>query len=181
MTYTETPTDYALIPGFLLEGLEVGTLDLTGLVLWVVLRFHAPDQKPGTFSPPPVALTNRKLARMTRLSRRHVINVLNDLEAGGWVHRLTQEEKDAAGLQRSRWLQLTRPDGVNSSAVQSVSEGGEVQSDAVKSTSGAASSKDPEDMNSGAVQPISPQTKRLTAADRYIPGVQSDREVERYG
>jgi hypothetical protein len=36
-------------------------------------------------------------------------------------------------------------------------------------------------MNSGAVQPISPQTKRLTAADRYIPGVQSDREVERYG
>ncbi len=155
MTHVETPTASALIPGLLLHGLEAGTLDLTGWVLWAVLRFYAPDQQPGTFSPPPVAVTNRELARLTRLSRRHVINVLNALEAGGWLHRLTQEEQAAAGLRGPRWLQLTRPGPVKSTAG--------LKATTVQSSSG-------EGVQSDAVQPTSTpgDVRVLTDADRYL-------------
>lgn len=159
VTHSETPTESALIPRFLLAGLEAGTLDLTGWVLWAVLRFYAPDQKPGTFSPPPVAVTNRELAHMTRLSRRHVINVLNALEAGGWLHRLTQEEKAAAGLRGPRWLRLTRPGPVKSTAG--------LEATTVQSSSGASNAQG---VQSDAVQPTSiPGGVRvLTDADRYL-------------
>jgi hypothetical protein len=166
-----TPAAQAPLPRFLFAGLENRTLDLTGFVLWTVIRFHAPDQEPGTFSPPPVALTNRELARMTHLSRRHVINVLNALEAAGWLHRLTREEQEAQGLNGPRWLQLTRP-----AAMKTVSG---VNVGTVQAASGQA---DTEGVQSGAVPSSSSadDVRVLTDADRYSPPKRRG-AVERYG
>jgi hypothetical protein len=118
---THHPLAYALLPRFVYVALSQGQIDPTAFTVWATIRLYVRDEERGEFSPAPIDLTNREIAEATGLTIRQTVNVINDLEEVGLLHRLTKEEKAAENLSGSRWLQLHRPQTLQSISMKSVS------------------------------------------------------------
>jgi hypothetical protein len=102
---THNPLAYALLPRFVYVALGRGLIDPTAFTVWATIRLYVRDEERGEFSPGPTDLTNREIAEAAGLTIRQTVNVINNLEEAGLLHRLTKEEKAAENLSGSRWLQ----------------------------------------------------------------------------
>ncbi len=103
---------FGATPWWLYELLEAGYLNMTEFVVWSIIRGYVKDEIPGVFSPSPIDLSNREIARGTTLTTDRVRVVLKDLEDRGYLQRITGEDLRELGLGGNRWLLLLAPQGI---------------------------------------------------------------------
>jgi len=115
---------FGAIPRWLYDMLANGEISGPQFVVWAIIRGYVKDEERGTFSPPPIDLTNREIATGAGMSRDRVRQLLIQLEERGLVLRLSGEDLRQRGLSGRRWLQLLRPDtplennGVKSNGIE---------------------------------------------------------------
>ncbi len=103
---------FGATPWWLYRLLEQGQINMTEFVVWSIIRGYVKDETPGVFSPPPIDLSNREIARSTTLTVDRVRVVLKDLENRGYLYRITGAELHELGLGGNRWLLLLAPQGI---------------------------------------------------------------------
>jgi hypothetical protein len=103
---------FGATPWWLYGLLEQGQINMTEFVVWSIIRGYVKDETPGVFSPPPIDLSNREIARGTTLTVDRVRVVLKDLEDRRYLYRITGAELRELGLGGNRWLLLLAPQGI---------------------------------------------------------------------
>lgn len=100
---------FGAIPRWLYDMLANGEISGPQFVVWAVIRGYVKDEERGTFSPPPIDLTNREIAQGAGISTKRARQLLAELEEVGVLQRLTAEELADRNLGGNRWLRLIRP------------------------------------------------------------------------
>jgi hypothetical protein len=100
---------FGAIPRWLYDMLANGEISGPQFVVWAVIRGYVKDEERGTFSPPPIDLTNREIAQGAGISTKRARQLLAELEEVGVLQRLTADELADRGLGGNRWLRLIRP------------------------------------------------------------------------
>ncbi len=100
---------FGAIPRWLYDMLANGEISGPQFVVWAVIRGYVKDEERGTFSPPPIDLTNREIAQGAGISTKRARQLLAELEEVGVLQRLTADELADRNLGGNRWLRLIRP------------------------------------------------------------------------